>query len=320
MERRLLLISGVCWMLVGVMLFAVPPQASAQSPDMQELLADANAGPAIVIPGSAARQINCPPGFQATLQYFDDFEGGDGGWTPTLDWEWGQIVSGVQDGCGGTYDEPTVAYSGVNVWATNLDGCYTNAGDFHTLTQVFDFSAYTAPVELSFWNWRNVWGSFDYAEVLVNGTQVFLGDDSATHDWSELVIDLSAYAGNPSVTIQFSVWTTTVVNRMGWYVDDVAITSCEPAEGPYISLNKTVGTVSGVCAATDAITVVSGTTVYYCYEVENIGTVPFEFHTLVDDQLGTLLTDFPWTLNPTDTYQHIESAVIAGASVTNNAT
>ncbi len=321
MERRLFLISGVCWMMVGAMMLAVPPQVSAQSPEMQELLADANAGAAIVFPGSAARQINCPPGFQPTLQYFDDFEGGDGGWTPTLDWEWGTIVPGVYDNCdtaGG--DEPTAAYSGTNVWATNLDGCYTNAGAAHTLTQTFDFSTFTAPVELSLWNWRHVFGSFDYAEIFVNGDLVWSATDSAVYDWAELAIDVSAYAGNPSVTIEFSVYTTTVVNRAGWYLDDVTITSCEPAEGPNISLNKTVGTVSGVCAATDAIAVVSGTTVYYCYEVENIGTVPFEFHTLVDDQLGTLLTDFPWTLNPTDTYQYIESAVIAGASVTNNAT
>jgi hypothetical protein len=86
-----------------------------------------------------------------------------------------------------------------------------------------------------------------------------------------------------------------------------------------ISLTKTVGTVAATCAATDSVTVASGTTVYYCYEVENTGGVTFEFHDLVDDQLGQLLDDAPVTLAPGDTFQHIESDV-ATVGVTNTGT
>jgi hypothetical protein len=89
--------------------------------------------------------------------------------------------------------------------------------------------------------------------------------------------------------------------------------------GASIALTKTVGTVPATCAATDSIVVASGTTVYYCYEVENTGGVTFEFHDLVDDQLGQLLDNEPVTLAPGATFQHIESDV-AGGTVTNTGT
>ncbi|HOC42238.1 MAG TPA: hypothetical protein PKJ99_04385 [Thermoanaerobaculales bacterium] len=67
---------------------------------------------------------------------------------------------------------------------------------------------------------------------------------------------------------------------------------------PAIVLTKTVGTVAGVCATTDEITVATGTDVYYCYQVENTGDMTFEVHDLVDDQLGTILDGFAYTLPP----------------------
>jgi hypothetical protein len=39
-------------------------------------------------------------------------------------------------------------------------------------------------------------------------------------------VDLSAFAGDPSVTIDFRLFATTVVNRTGWYIDDVQIQYC----------------------------------------------------------------------------------------------
>ena len=50
-------------------------------------------------------------------------------------------------------------------------------------------------------------------------------------------------------------------------------------EGPGLSLTKTVGTVPAVCAATDAVTVATGTTVYYCFHVENTGVCGTGFTT-----------------------------------------
>ena len=59
-----------------------------------------------------------------------------------------------------------------------------------------------------------------------------------------------------------------------------------------------MGTTPGVCAATNSVTVTTGTDVYYCFVATNTGTVTFEFHDLVDDHLGTVLNAFPYTLAP----------------------
>ncbi len=67
---------------------------------------------------------------------------------------------------------------------------------------------------------------------------------------------------------------------------------------PAIVLTKTVGTDPAACATTDEITVVAGTQVDYCYTVQNTGGVSLTVHSLLDDQLGTLLNDFAYTLTP----------------------
>jgi len=84
-----------------------------------------------------------------------------------------------------------------------------------------------------------------------------------------------------------------------------------------IELTKTVGTVPAVCAPTNIISVATGADVYYCYHVENTGSVTFEYHTLDDDQLGNLLMNFPQTLAPGATYDHIEMATISTPTVNN---
>lgn len=164
---------------------------------------------------------------QAVVIYSSDFESDDGGWVSGGfgDWEWGTFVAGVGSGCDSAgQPEPAAAYSGTQCWATNLDGCYTNAGATSTMSQTFDFSALTGTIELSFQTWYHVFGNFDYIEIFVNGTQVWLHDSSnPTADWGEVIVDLSSYAGNASVDIEFSLYATSVVNRSGWYVDDIQI-------------------------------------------------------------------------------------------------
>jgi len=97
-----------------------------------------------------------------------------------------------------------------------------------------------------------------------------------------------------------------------------------PGANPSISLVKTVGTVAGVCATTDAITVVAGTTVYYCCEVTNTGDVTLYLHDLVDDQLGTLFTGLLYSLAPgasVNTVQAFRSIpAVINTTTTNTAT
>lgn len=213
--------------------------ASAQNytdDELREINADAASTIQFIDRTDTRGGLTCEPGLEPTQFYFSDFEADDGGWSSTGfgDWEWGEVVPDVDAGCDTAgAAEPDGAFSGDNAWATVLDGCYTNSGDTSTLTQTFDFSGLSAPIELSSWQWLHVFGPFDFAELVVNGDQLFLEEGAtASSDYSLQAIDLSAYAGEPAVTIELSVFATTVVNRAGWYVDDVAITSCQGGGGP----------------------------------------------------------------------------------------
>ncbi|MGE3465536.1 MAG: M36 family metallopeptidase, partial [Pyrinomonadaceae bacterium] len=161
--------------------------------------------------------------------YFSDFEADDGGWTGSGfgEWERGVPTLGVFEGCDTTpRPEPLGAFSGANVWATNLNGCYANSGAESLLTRTFDFTGVAAPISMNWQNWYEVFTTFDMGQVLVNGTPVFdIVPSTATADYQPETIDLSAFAGQANVTVSFRLFATTVVNRSGWYVDDIAVCS-----------------------------------------------------------------------------------------------
>ena len=71
------------------------------------------------------------------------------------------------------------------------------------------------------------------------------------------------------------------------------------APDPAIVLTKTVGLDANACATTDMITVPSGgVDVTYCYTVQNTGNITMTVHDLVDSELGTILSSFPYMLTP----------------------
>ncbi|MBN8556219.1 MAG: IPTL-CTERM sorting domain-containing protein [Burkholderiales bacterium] len=91
-----------------------------------------------------------------------------------------------------------------------------------------------------------------------------------------------------------------------------------------IVLTKTVGTTPGVCAATNSLSVDTGTTVYYCYTATNSGSTTLNTHGLVDDALGTIFSGLSHSLAPgasidTVTLGISVPAVIA-STITNTAT
>jgi subtilisin-like proprotein convertase family protein len=67
-----------------------------------------------------------------------------------------------------------------------------------------------------------------------------------------------------------------------------------------VQLNITVGTDPSTCATTNTITVMVGTHVTYCYTVTNFSPNVYTLHDLADSKLGTILTDFPYSLAPGD--------------------
>ena len=89
---------------------------------------------------------------------------------------------------------------------------------------------------------------------------------------------------------------------------------------PGIDLVKTVGTDPDECASEDDITVFQGATVYYCYTVTNTGDVTLSVHDLTDDQLGTVLEDFAFDLEPGASVDTVTAGVTASAEITDTTT
>lgn len=218
--------------------------ASAQTPEEQEELDAAAAGGSGEAPdGQVIAPLDCGPGSVATTLSFSDFEGGTGGWTGggAAPWEHGAPVLGVHEGCDNVpEDEPAGAFSGSNVWATNLNGCYANSDSESLLTQTFDLSDAATPARMVWWNWYEVFIPFDMAEVVVNdGAPLFeVTTVAPTAGYLQQAVDLSAFAGNPSVTIDFRLFATSVVNRSGWYIDDVTVEYCEEVDQARFQVSK----------------------------------------------------------------------------------
>jgi len=156
----------------------------------------------------------------------EDFETTDGGWVPTADWDpvgdWGWSNTYDVGNYTGSHTPPDEAHSGTGLWATVVNGDYTNAGGTSYLTKIFDFSSIT-DAYLRFWSWSDIFGSFDYGQVVVNGDILLTVDTYNPTSWDYFDLDLSAYDGMSDVQICFSFYATTVVEYAGWYIDDVDI-------------------------------------------------------------------------------------------------
>ncbi|MCP4537182.1 MAG: hypothetical protein GY832_08535 [Chloroflexi bacterium] len=83
-----------------------------------------------------------------------------------------------------------------------------------------------------------------------------------------------------------------------------------------VAFTKTVGTDPAVCATTDAITLpIGGGDATYCYAVENTGNITLTLHNLVDDQLGTILSEQALNLEPGESAWVTATATITKTTV-----
>jgi hypothetical protein len=143
------------------------------------------------------------------------------------------------------------------------------------------------------------------------GNVTFTSHTLADSELGTLLNDF-AYSLAPSASVfvtSSALITQTTGNTASWTASSVSPTAIVTAGGSAlvtieaprytIDLVKTVGTDPSVCAPTDEITLPpGGGTAVYCYEVTNTGNVTLAIHDLVDDQLGTLLSSFPYSLAP----------------------
>ena len=175
----------------------------------------------------------CPGSTEVSI-FSSDFETDNGGLIPTLgsDWEYGEIpviVTGAN--CeSATFSSPGGANSGTKGWATLLNDCYHNQNPsaFNTLNLDVDLSDpdYLS-ARLDFAQWFEVFTNFDYLVITANGTEIYRNDTTEdSNTWLETSVDLTPYLGQSLVTLSFKLWATTVVNRVGWYLDDVSVMAC----------------------------------------------------------------------------------------------
>lgn len=277
---------------------------------------------------------SCPTGTVETVLYSTDFEANDGGYTHsgTLDeWEWGLP----------TFVPITTCNSGIGCWKTDLDSTYENSSIQNLLSPAIPITGtgVVGPVYLSWaqrYHMENA--SFDHAYVDVQ----LVGGASPTRQWEWLDATMNNTIGNPAVAVAesagwgiytrdissylgqdvellFHVDSDTTVQLAGLAIDDVSIVACAPAPDASIVITKTVGLDPNVCASTSFLNLpFFGDDVTYCYEVHNSGNVSFNSHDLEDDQLGTILNNFPYVLAPGASAFITQSTTIT-ATVTNTA-
>lgn len=118
-------------------------------------------------------------------------------------------------------------------------------------------------------------------------------------------------------TVNTATWTAFNPGPTNTAVATDTATVNVPVALPAISLNKTVGTDPEVCATGDNINLpLGGGEVTYCYTVENTGNITFSLHTLVDNELGTILNSFPYSLAPGASAFITQAATITRSTVT----
>ena len=254
----------------------------------------------------------CGPGFQPVTVYSSDFEVDDGGFTHSGafdEWERGLP----------SFVPITTCASGTNCWKTDLDNLYENSSIQDLLSPSIPLAGLTGPVVVS-WAQRYHVESASFDHWNVTAREVGNPTNAANlFEW--LGATMNNTVGNPGVTIAesagWAVQSRTIdflaglnaellfhldsdssVPLVGAAIDDVSVTACEPIPVPTITLAKTVGLVAGTCGVDETLTVPFGTLVTYCYTVTNTGSVTLNYHTLVDDQLGTVLDTFPFVLAP----------------------
>jgi bacillopeptidase F len=157
--------------------------------------------------------------------FFDNMEGGANGWTHggTQDqWQLGTPTSG-----------PGHAYSGSNLWATNLAGSYSSSANAWLMSPPVNLTGVTNAT-LQFAHWYEFETNYDkgYVEITTNGgstwTQLGNAYTGSSGAFVLPTFDLTPYAGQ-TVNLRFRMTSDSSINKAGWYIDDVKILSAQSA-------------------------------------------------------------------------------------------
>jgi uncharacterized repeat protein (TIGR01451 family) len=232
--------SGSCFLDVGtnsVQWFGAVPPTSTETVSFDVRLSTACTvvhneavvdDPAIMAP-VVAMVDTVVIGGEPNLTFFTDLEADDGGFVPDAvaggEWQWGAA----------TYPPDLVppAFSGANVWGTDLTGDADDTIGNHILSQTFTLPT-NPPVELTWWDWYGDEAA-DYRQIWIDGALFFEFPTGDQRSWEPQALDISAYAGQ-TVAIDFNLEVCCgAPGPDGWYIDDIGITECAPpAAGVYL--------------------------------------------------------------------------------------
>jgi len=181
-------------------------------------------------------ELTAAPTGPDVLFFAEDFDTDNGGLVGTNDWEWGDAYAWA--GTCGTSTPPPAAHSGAGMWGTVLNDCYHNLGnntgyDTCNNTAPADDSILSFQVDLTttgsaqfcWWEWPDLYLPWDWGQVWANGDVVFEhcgGSYAAPTQWQQQCVDLGSYAGQ-MVDIEFHMMASSVVERAGWYIDDIEV-------------------------------------------------------------------------------------------------
>lgn len=176
------------------------------------------------------------------------FESDNGGLTGTRDWEWGSVSFKAGSNCDGTSQNPPKAgQSGTKMWGTKLSDCYSpldnaessgtagacnnkTTSDDSVLTLKVSIPSWTY-ASLVFYEWADINFPYDWYEIRVNGTvmpakspyySAGCRTSAGAFSWVKQRVVLDSYVGQ-TVTITFHFMATSVSQRAGWYLDDIAV-------------------------------------------------------------------------------------------------
>lgn len=171
----------------------------------------------------------------------ESFEFSNGSYTGAGDWQWGEPSSG-----------PNEAYYGTKVWATTLDGNYSNSTTSNlTGTQ---FHVYSDEAQLEFYHWYSIENYWDGGNVQISSdsgsswevitpvgdyllSDIYsLGGPGYCNEsggWKRSVFDIGSYEGQ-DVIIRWHFISDSYQAQDGWYIDDVAVINNLP-QSPELS-------------------------------------------------------------------------------------
>ncbi len=163
------------------------------------------------------------PPVQITI-FQDDMESGPGSWVAQPPWDL----------------TTEAAQSPITSWTDSPGGNYSNNANVSLFSPSLDFSGFSSVI-LKFWHRYDLESGFDFGNVWVTtdegATFTLLASFTGTNTtWTEATINLSAFAGQPSVRFLFQLLTDGSITMDGWYIDDVLVTGV-----PGASVGKVTG-------------------------------------------------------------------------------